>query len=176
MWQGNLLGSRSQGGGARSSASAVFFEKASGSSMDSFQSRFNLVFQRKELRTGKKYKFTASSSLTPAQQRLPSDHCPPWEDRPIQKESISGVHTLKPLDIGTYQVKDNANHQTAAGTHRDLLAIAQIIDANLEAVAAWARERVNLHGRVEGHVFDFDLIVYVEAFVCHFVSFLGARG
>jgi len=69
----------------------------------------------------------------------------------------------------TYQVKDNTNHQTAARAHSDLLAIAQIIDANLEAVAAWARVRIDLHGRVEGHVFDLDLIVDVEAFVRHFV-------
>jgi hypothetical protein len=49
-------------------------------------------------------------------------------------------------------VKDHSDHETAAGTHSNLFAVTQIIDGDLEAVAAWARVCVCLEGGIVGHV------------------------
>lgn len=59
----------------------------------------------------------------------------------------------------TYQIKNNSDHQTAAWAHANILSVAQIVDGDLETVAAWAGEMVDLHRGVEGHVFDFNLVV-----------------
>jgi hypothetical protein len=49
-------------------------------------------------------------------------------------------------------VKDYSDHETAAGTHSNLFTVAQIIDGDLEAVAARARVCVCLEGGIVGHV------------------------
>lgn len=78
---------------------------------------------------------------------------------PSAKENGSSTNTYRSC---TYQIKDNPDHQTATWTHADILSVAQIVDGDLEAVAAWTGEMVDLHRRIEGHVFDFDLIVNGE--------------
>ena len=59
----------------------------------------------------------------------------------------------------TNHVEDDTNHQATTWTYRDLLTISQIVDSNLESIATWAREVIDLQGRVEGHIFDFDFII-----------------
>jgi len=59
----------------------------------------------------------------------------------------------------THRFKDNPDHQAAGGTHSDLLAVAEVVQQNLKAVAAGTRVRVQLQRRVECHIFDFDLVV-----------------
>jgi hypothetical protein len=65
-----------------------------------------------------------------------------------------------------YLVKDDLDHQTAAGANGNFLAISEVCNPNLEAIATRARVVIDLECLVEGHVFDFNLIVYVEI-VCH---------
>lgn len=59
----------------------------------------------------------------------------------------------------THRLENNLDHQRAARTHGDVLAVLQVEDGDLEAVAAGARVVVELQRGVEGHVFDFDLVV-----------------
>lgn len=59
----------------------------------------------------------------------------------------------------TNRLKDNLNHERAARTDSDILAVAQVIDRDLEAVAARARVVVDLQCWVKGHVLDLDLVV-----------------
>jgi hypothetical protein len=84
----------------------------------------------------------------------------------ISKES----EKHQPCMMYIYLAKYNLDHQTAARTDRDFLAISEVCEPDLEAVAARARVVVDLQARVEGHVFDFDFVVDVES-VCH-----GVRG
>lgn len=63
-----------------------------------------------------------------------------------------------PLRISN-KVKDDSDHQTAAGAYGNILFVAQVVDTNREAVAARAWVVIDLKRFVEGHVFDFDLIV-----------------
>jgi hypothetical protein len=48
--------------------------------------------------------------------------------------------------------KDYADLKTAAGTHSNLLAVAQVVNCDLEAVAAGAWVVVDLENRIEDHV------------------------
>jgi len=50
------------------------------------------------------------------------------------------------------EIKDDSNHKAARRADRDLFAVAQIIDVDFEAVAAWAGVVVDLKCGVEGHV------------------------
>jgi hypothetical protein len=49
-------------------------------------------------------------------------------------------------------IEDHPDHKTATRAHSDLLAVAQVIDCNLEAVAARARVCVSLQSGIVGHV------------------------
>ena len=69
--------------------------------------------------------------------------CTPSGDPPARK----GERTSKITWIG--------------GTHGDLLAVAKVVQDDLEAVATWAWVRVQLQRHVERHVFDLDLVVDV---------------
>lgn len=64
-----------------------------------------------------------------------------------------------------HQVKNHTNHQAAAWTHRHVLLVAEVVERNLEAVAAGAGVKVRLEGGVERHVFDFDFVVDGEVVV-----------
>jgi hypothetical protein len=70
-----------------------------------------------------------------------------------------GLYRKKPETTETHHLKNDANHQRAAGADGDFFAVAQVCNADFKAIAAWAREMVDLQGRVEGHVLDFDLVV-----------------
>lgn len=59
----------------------------------------------------------------------------------------------------TNRFEDDLDHQAAARADRDLLALVQIVNSDLESVAARARIMVDLEGGIEGHVLDFYLIV-----------------
>lgn len=116
----------------------------------------------------------------PVQQQSPSQvHHPGQEDRSIRgekelvrsnvKQSARSPACPPTFPLGqTYQVKNNLDHQRATRAHGNFFPITQIIDGDLEAVSAWAGKVVDLHGGVEGHVFDFDLIVDGEGVVGHF--------
>jgi len=60
---------------------------------------------------------------------------------------------------GTHRVVDNADDQGAARAPRNVLALRQLLLADLEAVAARARVRVQLRGFVPVKVLDFHLVV-----------------
>lgn len=65
------------------------------------------------------------------------------------------------------KIEDDSDHQAAARAHGNILFVAQVVDANREAVAARAWVVVDLKSFVESHVFDFDLIVNGIFFVGH---------
>jgi len=56
-------------------------------------------------------------------------------------------------------IEYDPDHQATAWTNRNILAISQVCDADLEHVSAGAWIGVYLQGRIVGHVFDLDLIV-----------------
>lgn len=74
------------------------------------------------------------------------------------------------------KVENDSDHQAAARAHGNILLVAQVVDANREAVAARARVVIDLKSFVEGHVFDFDLIVDGVFFVGHLCGLLQTRG
>jgi hypothetical protein len=49
-------------------------------------------------------------------------------------------------------VKDNSDHETATRAHGDLFAVSQVVDRDLEAVAAGAWVCVSLQSGIVGHV------------------------
>lgn len=59
----------------------------------------------------------------------------------------------------TNLVEYNPDHQAAARAHANVLAVPQVRQPDLEAVAARARVVVDLELLVVGHVLDFDLVV-----------------
>lgn len=59
----------------------------------------------------------------------------------------------------SYRLEYDTNHEAAAGTHGDILAIAEIVDEYLKAVATRARIGVELSDRVKVHVLDLYLVV-----------------
>ena len=65
---------------------------------------------------------------------------------------------LDPVTV-TYRFENNFNLQTATRTHRDIFPLPQVNERDLELVATRTWVRVQRRGRVEGHVFDFDLVV-----------------
>lgn len=74
----------------------------------------------------------------------------------------------------TYQVKDDSDHKTAARANGDVLLLEQVFEGNLKLVATRARELVDSHGLVKGHVLDFDLIVDRNTLVVrHFCDLFG---
>lgn len=73
------------------------------------------------------------------------------------------------MNIQCYQVKDDPDHEAAAGTDSNVLLIAQIVEGDLELVATWARVRVELLGLVKSHVLDLDLIVDGDVLVVRHV-------
>ena len=75
-----------------------------------------------------------------------------------------------------YRVKYNPNHETAARTPRNVLAVAHVINGNLEAVAAGAGVVVYLQGLVIEAVLDFHLVVQVHFFVCHVARGVCGKG
>jgi len=82
-----------------------------------------------------------------------------------------------PLQELSYLVKNNPDHQTAARTPRNILAVAHVAQRNLKAVAARARVVVDLQRLVVEAVFDFDFVVEVELFVGHGGGFVySTRG
>jgi hypothetical protein len=58
-----------------------------------------------------------------------------------------------------YQVENDANHQAAAGAYGNVAAVAEVIESDLEAVAAGTRVVIDLEVIVKGHILDFDLVV-----------------
>jgi hypothetical protein len=67
----------------------------------------------------------------------------------------------------THLIKDNPDHQAAAGTARNVLAVAHVGYGDFEAVAARAGVVVDLQGRIVEAVLDFYLVVEVQLFVGH---------
>lgn len=59
----------------------------------------------------------------------------------------------------THRLKDHLDHQRAARTHGDILAVAQVVDGNLETVATGTRVVIYLQRGIKDHVFDLDLVV-----------------
>ena len=72
-----------------------------------------------------------------------------------------------PRILYAYLIKNHPNHKTTARTPRNILAVAHVVDADLEAIAAGARVVVDLQRLVVEAVFDFDFVVQVEVFVGH---------
>jgi hypothetical protein len=70
-----------------------------------------------------------------------------------------------------YQAKDNLDHQAAAWAHSNLLAIPEVRNTNLKAIATRTRIVVDLERLIEGHVFDLNLIIDVQI-VRHFGDML----
>jgi hypothetical protein len=72
----------------------------------------------------------------------------------------------------SYLIKNNPDHKTTTRTNRNLLAIAEIGNSDLEPIATGTRVMIDLQRGIEGHVFDFDLIVDREVLVvCHIFFF-----
>lgn len=63
-------------------------------------------------------------------------------------------------------IENHTNLQAAARADSNLIAISQVFNEYLEAIATWAWIVVDLEGRIEGHIFYLDLIVYL-AFIGH---------
>jgi hypothetical protein len=84
-------------------------------------------------------------------------------DRPGQ-QSASPVKELEP-EFGTYEIENHPDHEAAAGANSNVLLVPQIVEHDLESVAAGARVVVHLERFVEGHIFDLDLIVDGKLFV-----------
>lgn len=59
----------------------------------------------------------------------------------------------------THDLVNDLDHQAAARTDGNVLAVAQVRDADFKLVAAGTWIVVDLQGRGEGHVFDLDLVV-----------------
>lgn len=60
---------------------------------------------------------------------------------------------------GTYYFEYDLDHQAAARTDRNLFPIAEVIEGNLELVAAWAGVSIEGSRLMIGHILDLDLIV-----------------
>lgn len=73
------------------------------------------------------------------------------------------------------KVENDSDHQAAARAHGNILFVAQVVDANREAVAARAWVVIELKSFVKGHVFDFDFIVDGVFFVGHLCDLLQSR-
>ena len=103
----------------------------------------------------------------------------PWEIRlDIVSKRVSSRPIPSSSKTETHLIKNHPNHQATARTHRDIFPIAEVIDRNLKPVAARTRVMVDLDGRIEGHIFNLDLIIDGEGFVGHFdiVVLLKNRG
>jgi hypothetical protein len=93
-------------------------------------------------------------------------HCCPLVPHPADHPTGLSVNTNRTQRELDYQIEDDFDHQTAAGANSNLLAISQVCNSYFEAIATRAGIVVDLESLIEGHVFDLDLIVYVEV-VCH---------
>lgn len=70
-----------------------------------------------------------------------------------------------------YLVKNDPDHQTAARTDSDVLAVAEVGDGNLEPIATRTRVVIYLQVGIEGHIFDLDLVVNGDVLVRHGLNF-----
>ena len=61
--------------------------------------------------------------------------------------------------LNTHRQENNLNHQAATRTHGDVLALVEVIDADLETVPTRTGVMIYLESGVEGHVFDLDFVV-----------------
>lgn len=61
-----------------------------------------------------------------------------------------------------YQVIDDLDHQTTAGADGNFFTVSEVSDPNLEAIATRAGIVKDLESFVEGHIFDLNLVVYVQ--------------
>ena len=120
-------------------------------------------------------------SARPHQAHRPS----PWVDQTVhllaQLSAILALHSSQSLSpallffpslppptpriLYAYLIENHPNHKTTARTPRNILAVAHVVDADLEAIAAGARVVVDLQRLVVEAVFDFDFVVQVEVFV-----------
>lgn len=66
----------------------------------------------------------------------------------------------------TYRIEDDSDLQTAGWAGSDILAIAQVLETDLEPVTAGARVLIYLEDGIESHVLNFDFIVDI-CFVGH---------
>lgn len=57
-----------------------------------------------------------------------------------------------PVGRQTHRIEYHPDHERATRTHGNVLAVPQVVDQDLEFVAAWARVGVDLEGGVVGHV------------------------
>lgn len=73
--------------------------------------------------------------------------------------------------MASYMVKNHPDHQTAARTDSDVLAIAEVGDGNLEPIATRTRVVIDLEVGIEGHIFDLDLVVNGDVIVRHGLNF-----
>lgn len=69
--------------------------------------------------------------------------------------------------LNTHRFENNLNHQAATRANSDALALAEVIDANFEAVPARTGVMIYLESSVKGHVFYLDLVVYCPIRVGH---------
>jgi hypothetical protein len=60
------------------------------------------------------------------------------------------------------QIEDDSDHETATRADRDVLAIPEICDVDLETVATWTGVVVDLQCLVECHILNFNLIIDIE--------------
>ena len=79
---------------------------------------------------------------------------------------VSLVITLWSFGVSN-KIKNDSNHQTAAGAHGNVLLVTQVVEGDLKAIAARTRIVVDLESFVEGHVFDLDLVVDRKPVVSH---------
>lgn len=70
-------------------------------------------------------------------------------------------------EAGTYRVEYDPDHQAAAWTARNVLAVAHVCDGNLEAVTAGTGMVVDLERLIIKAIFDLDFVVQIELFVRH---------
>ena len=97
-------------------------------------------------------------------------------NHPRREQNISDMSSRSQDSGPAYKIKDDSNHEAAAGTDSNVLLVEKIHQRNLEAISARARIGVGLLGIIPGHVLDLDVIVDGELFVVgHGMKFL-ARG
>ena len=98
------------------------------------------------------------------QQLLPAPAAPPvvlWAlaDHPMWSGQYCKPFARRRRLLGMHLIKYDFNHKRAARTDGNVLTIAQIINGNLEAVAARAWVMVDLESIVKGQILDLDFVV-----------------
>jgi hypothetical protein len=90
--------------------------------------------------------------------------CLKWEALVSHPELVNRKLRAK-LCRKMYQIKNNPNHETATGTHGNILLVQQILECDLELVATRTWELINSHSLVKSHILNLDFIVYRSTLV-----------